>query len=80
MSQQEHLDREIEKRVIRTNPLGRDKDHNRYWFFPREGRIFVEDEKSTTWGYYAAKEEVYSVFGRILFFLSTLNHGSLCKY
>lgn len=56
--QQEHLEREIEKRVIRTHPLGKDRDHNKYWFFAREGRIFVEDRDLSKWGYYSAKEEV----------------------
>jgi hypothetical protein len=35
-----------------------DKDHNRYWYFPREPRLFVESKDSTAWGYYQAKEEV----------------------
>ncbi|CAN4115326.1 unnamed protein product [Withania somnifera] len=54
----EYLEREIEKRVIRTNPLGKDRDYNRYWFFRREGRIFVESSESIQWGYYSSKEEL----------------------
>lgn len=53
----EYLEREIEKRVIRTNPLGKDRDYNRYWFFRRDGRIFVESSDSVEWGYYSSKEE-----------------------
>ncbi|KAI5081067.1 hypothetical protein GOP47_0004250 [Adiantum capillus-veneris] len=62
---QEHLEREIEKRVIRTHPLGKDRDHNRYWFFPREGRIFVEDKDMSNWGYYSAKEELEALYGSL---------------
>ncbi|MCO5577104.1 hypothetical protein L7F22_030926, partial [Adiantum nelumboides] len=62
---QEHLEREIEKRVIRTHPLGKDRDHNRYWFFPREGRIFVEDKDMSKWGYYSAKEELEALYGSL---------------
>ncbi|CAN4105527.1 unnamed protein product [Withania somnifera] len=54
----EYLEREIEKRVIRTNPLGKDKDYNRYWFFRCDGRIFVESSDSIQWGYYSSKEEL----------------------
>lgn len=56
--QKEYLEREIEKRVIRTSPLGKDRDYNRYWFFRRDGRIFVESSDSVEWGYYSSKEEV----------------------
>eukprot|EP00250_Pteridium_aquilinum_P009838 c18970_g1_i4 orf=1239-2444(+) len=59
---QEQLDREIEKRSVRTNPLGVDRDYNRFWFFPREGRIFVEDRDSHKWGYYSAKEELEALY------------------
>lgn len=62
---QEQLDREIEKRFIRTNSLGRDKAYNRYWFFRREGRIFVEKQDSTWWGYYSAKEELDGLIGSL---------------
>lgn len=62
---QEHLEREMEKRIIRTSPLGRDRDYNRYWFFAREGRIFVENEDSTKWGYYSAKEELDALYGSL---------------
>lgn len=48
----------MEKRSIRTNPLGKDRDYNRYWWFRRDGRIFVESSDSKQWGYYCAKEEV----------------------
>ncbi|KAJ7528779.1 hypothetical protein O6H91_15G019500 [Diphasiastrum complanatum] len=55
---EEQLDREMEKCLIRTSPLGRDRSFNRYWFFPREGRVFVESEDSSKWGFYSSKEEV----------------------
>ncbi|KAF8376919.1 hypothetical protein HHK36_030290 [Tetracentron sinense] len=54
----EHLEREIEKRFVRTNPLGKDRNYNRYWFFRRDGRIFVESSDSKLWGYYSSKEEL----------------------
>jgi hypothetical protein len=47
-----------EKLSIRSSPLGKDRHHNRYWFFRREGRFFVESADSREWGYYNTKEEV----------------------
>ncbi|RAL45536.1 hypothetical protein DM860_016028 [Cuscuta australis] len=61
----EYLDREIEKRIIRTSPLGKDRDHNRYWFFRRESRIFVESSDSMQWGYYSSKEELDALIGSL---------------
>lgn len=58
LPQKEHYEREMEKRLIRTNPLGKDRDHNRYWWFKGDGRIFVESSESKQWGYYSTKEEV----------------------
>lgn len=58
MLQKEHLEREIEKLSVRTNSLGKDRNHNRYWFFRRERRLFVESSDSMQWGYYSTKEEV----------------------
>ncbi|KAK9011880.1 hypothetical protein V6N11_039955 [Hibiscus sabdariffa] len=54
----EYFQREMEKRNVRTDPLGKDRDYNRYWWFRRDGRIFVESCDSKQWGYYSAKEEV----------------------
>lgn len=54
----EFLEKEMEKRVIRTNPLGKDRDYSRYWFFRRDGRVFVERPDSKQWGYYCSKEEL----------------------
>ncbi|CAI9108799.1 OLC1v1008489C1 [Oldenlandia corymbosa var. corymbosa] len=54
----EYLEREMEKRFIRHTALGKDRDYNRYWFFRRDGRVFVENSDSTLWGYYSSKEEV----------------------
>ncbi|KAK9162101.1 hypothetical protein Syun_003003 [Stephania yunnanensis] len=61
----EHLEREIEKRFVRTNPLGKDKNHNRYWFFRRDGRIFIESLDSKEWGYYSSKEELDAFMGSL---------------
>ncbi|KAJ8540205.1 hypothetical protein K7X08_030124 [Anisodus acutangulus] len=61
----EYLEREIEKRVIRTNPLGTDRDYNRYWFFRRDGRIFVESTDSVQWGFYSSKEELDALIGSL---------------
>ncbi|KAF8411903.1 hypothetical protein HHK36_004461 [Tetracentron sinense] len=59
--QKVHFEREIEKRFIRTNPLGKDRNYSRYWFFRRDGRIFVESSDSKLWGYYSSKEEVITL-------------------
>ncbi|KAK6125550.1 hypothetical protein DH2020_040713 [Rehmannia glutinosa] len=61
----EFLEREIEKRFIRTSPLGKDRNFNRYWFFRRDGRIFVENSESTQWGYYQTKEELDALIGSL---------------
>ncbi|CAA6660158.1 unnamed protein product [Spirodela intermedia] len=52
-----HIDSEMEKRFIRSNALGKDRNHNRYWFFRRDGRLFVESADFKQWGYYASKQE-----------------------
>ncbi|KAL9329812.1 hypothetical protein ACSQ67_004815 [Phaseolus vulgaris] len=54
----EYFEREMEKRFIRRSPLGKDRDYNRYWWFRRDGRIFVESCDSKEWGYYSSKEEI----------------------
>lgn len=54
----EFFEREMDKLIIRTNALGKDRNYNRYWFFRRDGRIFIESSDSKDWGYYSAKEEV----------------------
>ncbi|MFS7895317.1 putative transcription factor & chromatin remodeling DDT family [Helianthus anomalus] len=61
----EYLDREMEKRFIRTNPLGKDRDYNRYWYFRKEARIFVESCDHKQWGYYATKPEVDALMGSL---------------
>ncbi|XP_031481436.1 uncharacterized protein LOC116251343 isoform X4 [Nymphaea colorata] len=55
---QEHFNKEIEKRVIRTNSLGKDRNHNIYWFFKREGKVFVESDDHVQWGFYSSQEEL----------------------
>ncbi|XP_022739782.1 DDT domain-containing protein DDB_G0282237 isoform X2 [Durio zibethinus] len=61
----EYFEREMEKRSIRTNPLGKDRDYNRYWWFKRDGRIFVESSDAKQWGYYSTKEEVDALIGSL---------------
>lgn len=58
MLQKQYFEREMEKRFVRTNQLGKDKNYNRYWFFSSDGRIFVESSDSKLWGYYSSKDEV----------------------
>ncbi|BAT73205.1 DDT domain-containing protein DDB_G0282237 [Vigna umbellata] len=54
----EYFEKEMEKRFVRRSPLGKDRDYNRYWWFRRDGRIFVESSDSKEWGYYSSKEEL----------------------
>ncbi|GAB4836109.1 hypothetical protein Ancab_001026 [Ancistrocladus abbreviatus] len=61
----EYLQREFEKRIIRTNPLGKDRDYNRYWFFRRDGRVFVESSDFKQWGYYSSKGELDALMGSL---------------
>lgn len=66
VKQREYYEREMEKRAIKTNPLGKDRNHNRYWWFRRDGRIFVESSDSKEWGYYSSMEEVSELIVSIL--------------
>ncbi|CAI8619242.1 unnamed protein product [Vicia faba] len=61
----EYFEREMEKRTIRRSPLGKDRDYNRYWWFRRDGRIFVESCDSKEWGYYSSKEELDALMGSL---------------
>ncbi|XP_017979722.1 PREDICTED: DDT domain-containing protein DDB_G0282237 isoform X2 [Theobroma cacao] len=61
----EYFEREMEKRSIRTSPLGKDRDYNRYWWFRRDGRIFIESSDTKQWGYYSTKEEVDALIGSL---------------
>ncbi|KAM0940236.1 putative transcription factor & chromatin remodeling DDT family [Dioscorea sansibarensis] len=63
--QKEHLEREMEKLSIRSSSLGKDRNHNRYWMFRREGRLFVESSDSKRWGYYSSKEELDALLGSL---------------
>ncbi|OIW17803.1 hypothetical protein TanjilG_02431 [Lupinus angustifolius] len=60
-----YYEREMEKRLISRSPLGKDRDYNRYWWFPRDWRIFVESSDSKEWGYYSSKEEVDALMGSL---------------
>ncbi|XP_077252287.1 uncharacterized protein LOC143891635 [Tasmannia lanceolata] len=62
---EELFDREIGKLFMRTNTLGKDRDHNRYWFFQREGRVFVESADHKQWGFYTSKEELDGLLGSL---------------
>ncbi|KAF0932163.1 hypothetical protein E2562_008694 [Oryza meyeriana var. granulata] len=53
-----HLETQIDRLSICSSPLGKDRHYNRYWFFRREGRLFVESADSREWGYYSTKEEL----------------------
>ncbi|MQM01478.1 hypothetical protein Taro_034233 [Colocasia esculenta] len=59
------IEKEIEKRFIRTNSLGKDRSYNRYWFFRRDGRLFVESADFKQWGYYTSKEELDAFMGSL---------------
>lgn len=61
----EYFEKEMEKWIVRTNPLGKDRDYNRYWWFRRDGRIFVESCDSKQWGYYSSKEELDALMGSL---------------
>ncbi|KAL4590430.1 hypothetical protein LXL04_003359 [Taraxacum kok-saghyz] len=61
----EYLERELEKRFVRTNPLGKDRDYNRYWFFRKDSRVFVESCDHKQWGYYTTKTELDSLMGSL---------------
>lgn len=60
-----HLAKEMLDQSVRTSPLGKDRLYNRYWFFRREGRIFVESADSKEWGYYSTKEELAALVGSL---------------
>ncbi|KAJ6936733.1 hypothetical protein NC652_011432 [Populus alba x Populus x berolinensis] len=60
-----YFERELEKRILHTNPLGKDRDYNRYWWFKRDGRVFVESSDSKLWGYYCCKEEIDALMGSL---------------
>ncbi|TVU29702.1 hypothetical protein EJB05_21281, partial [Eragrostis curvula] len=59
------LETENEKLSIRSSPLGKDRNYCRYWFFRREGRLFVETADSKEWGYYSTKEELDALMGSL---------------
>ncbi|KAJ4964333.1 hypothetical protein NE237_024272 [Protea cynaroides] len=61
----EQLERDMEKCFIRTNPLGKDRSYNRYWFFRRDGRTFIESSDSKLWGYYSTKEGLDALMGSL---------------
>ncbi|XP_037485703.1 DDT domain-containing protein DDB_G0282237-like [Triticum dicoccoides] len=60
-----HLEKELLDQSVRTSPLGKDRFYNRYWFFKREGRLFVESADSKEWGYYSTKEELDALIGSL---------------
>ncbi|KAM3367571.1 hypothetical protein ACQJBY_016260 [Aegilops geniculata] len=60
-----HLEKELLDQSVRTSPLGKDRYYNRYWFFRREGRLFVESADSKEWGYYSTKAELDALIGSL---------------
>ncbi|KAG8082084.1 hypothetical protein GUJ93_ZPchr0014g47070 [Zizania palustris] len=60
-----HLETEMEKQSIQSYSFGKDRFYNRYWFFRREGRIFVESAGCKEWGYYSTKEELDGLIGSL---------------
>uniref|UniRef100_A0ACD5UWR5 Uncharacterized protein n=1 Tax=Avena sativa TaxID=4498 RepID=A0ACD5UWR5_AVESA len=60
-----HLETEMLDQSVRTGPLGKDRLYNRYWFFRREGRLFVENADCNEWGYYSTKEELEALIGSL---------------
>ncbi|KAF2292107.1 hypothetical protein GH714_011842 [Hevea brasiliensis] len=54
----EYYEREMEKLVLRTNSLGKDRHYNRYWWFRRDGRIFVESSDSKLWAIIVARKSL----------------------
>ncbi|OEL18747.1 hypothetical protein BAE44_0020233 [Dichanthelium oligosanthes] len=58
-----HLETGMEQQSVRPSHLGKDRLYNRYWFFRREGRLFVESADSKEWGYYSSKEELDALLG-----------------
>lgn len=63
--QKEYYEKEMEKRFVRTSPLGKDRDYNRYWWFRRAGKVFVESTDSDHWGYYSTMKEVDAFLGSL---------------
>lgn len=52
---------EMEKLQRWPNSLGKDRDYNTYWFFKRDGRLFVQSLDDKNWGFYSSKEELDSL-------------------
>eukprot|EP01102_Stenamoeba_stenopodia_P003950 TRINITY_DN1408_c0_g1_i12.p1 TRINITY_DN1408_c0_g1~~TRINITY_DN1408_c0_g1_i12.p1 ORF type:complete len:708 (-),score=259.09 TRINITY_DN1408_c0_g1_i12:138-2261(-) len=59
---QASVERQTAKHSIRTTPLGRDRNHNTYWYFPQiADSLFVEKfnkSEGDEWGYYNTVEEI----------------------
>ncbi|KAL6885853.1 hypothetical protein ACP4OV_010114 [Aristida adscensionis] len=60
-----NLKTEMEQQSVLPISLGKDRFYNRYWFFKREGRLFVESADSKEWGYYSTKEELDALRGSL---------------
>jgi hypothetical protein len=54
--QAETLEREVARRAVRVEPLGRDRDGAEYVVFPGDARVFVR--RGDVWGCYATGDEV----------------------
>eukprot|EP01114_Cavostelium_apophysatum_P019944 TRINITY_DN6562_c0_g1_i1.p1 TRINITY_DN6562_c0_g1~~TRINITY_DN6562_c0_g1_i1.p1 ORF type:complete len:586 (+),score=161.04 TRINITY_DN6562_c0_g1_i1:102-1859(+) len=59
---EENFDNKASQHFVRIEPIGVDRDHNRYYYFPDSGgRLFVESPNpkgNPTWSYYSHKEEM----------------------
>eukprot|EP00164_Ancoracysta_twista_P007197 GFYU01010187.1.p1 GENE.GFYU01010187.1~~GFYU01010187.1.p1 ORF type:complete len:876 (-),score=358.18 GFYU01010187.1:132-2759(-) len=58
----EYYEKELAKHTTRTQPLGRDRDFNRYWLFDGiPGRIFIQT-RFNRWSFLSSMEDVDSLF------------------
>eukprot|EP00850_Spirogloea_muscicola_P017835 SM000157S02065 [mRNA] locus=s157:76582:79639:+ [translate_table: standard] len=61
----ESLDRELERCKIRTEALGWDRSFSRYWFFARDGRLWVERAAVDEWAYFSSSEQVDALLAHL---------------
>lgn len=56
-SQAEQLEKELARRAVRVEPLGRDRDGAEYYVLPGDARLFVRRD-GNDWGCYTTNEEL----------------------
>jgi hypothetical protein len=58
----EQMQTALAEYTVRTNPLGLDRDLNRFWFFHGEGRLFIEQQPNAdeppVWSFYSTKAQL----------------------